>query len=114
MATSELFQFGQDVPWERAGEGVQRQILAYDDKLMTVKVRFEQGAVGAMHSHPHSQATYIESGVFSMTIGDIVKEIRAGDGYYVPPHAVHGITCLEAGVLIDLFSPLREDFLVKS
>jgi quercetin dioxygenase-like cupin family protein len=111
MAVSELFQDGQQVPWEQAGPGVQRQILGFDDKLMIVKVKFEQGAIGPMHSHHHSQATYVESGVFSMTIGDEVKEIRTGDGYYVPPHAVHGITCLEAGVLVDVFSPVREDFL---
>ena len=112
MATSELFQFGQEIEWQQAGEGIQRQILGYDDKLMTVKVKFERGAIGQLHSHHHSQATYVESGLFSMTIGDVVKEISTGDGYYVPPNIVHGITCLEAGTLIDLFSPLREDFLV--
>jgi len=111
MAVSELFQDGQEVPWEQAGEGVQRQILGFDDQLMIVKVKFESGAIGPMHSHHHSQATYVESGVFSMTIGDEVKEIRTGDGYYVPPHVVHGITCLEPGVLIDVFSPVRADFL---
>ena len=111
MANSEIFQFGKETAWQDAGDGVQRQILGYDDKLMMVKVKFETGAIGAMHSHHHSQATYVESGRFSMTIRDVVKEISTGDGYYVPPNTVHGITCLEAGTLIDVFSPLREDFL---
>lgn len=105
------FQFGGALPWEDAGPGVQRQLLGYDEKLMLIRVRFEAGAVGAMHSHPHSQVTYVESGRFAMTIGDETREIGVGDGYRVPPGAVHGITCLEPGVLVDAFSPLREDFL---
>ena len=109
-ASSE-FQFENETPWENLGNGVQRQVFGYDDKLMLLKVKFEKGAIGAMHSHPHSQATYIESGVFEMTIGHEVKLLKKGDGYYVPPHVVHGITCLEAGMLVDAFSPVREDFL---
>jgi quercetin dioxygenase-like cupin family protein len=46
-----------------------------------------------------------------MTIDSVTKRLQAGDGYYVPPHALHGIVCIEAGMLIDVFSPLREDFL---
>ncbi len=109
-ASSE-FQFENEIKWEDLGNGVQRQVYGYDDKLMLLKVKFEKGAIGAMHSHPHSQATYIESGVFEMTIGDEVKIIKKGDGYYVPPHVVHGVTCLEPGMLVDAFSPVREDFL---
>jgi quercetin dioxygenase-like cupin family protein len=76
-----------------------------------VKVKFEVGAVGQLHSHPHTQVTYVESGAFEMTIGDQKKIIKKGDGYYVPPQEVHGCVCVEAGVLIDVFSPHREDFL---
>jgi len=111
MQTSKLFQSGQDIPWQSAGAGTERQVLGFDDKVMIVKVKFEKGAIGPMHSHHHSQATYVERGLFDMTIGEEVKRIGSGDGYYVPPHVVHGITCLEAGVLIDVFSPVREDFL---
>jgi quercetin dioxygenase-like cupin family protein len=78
---------------------------------MMVKVKFEVGAVGALHEHYHSQVTYVESGAFEMTIGDEKKIIRTGDGYYVKPHTIHGCVCLEPGVLIDVFSPHREDFL---
>jgi quercetin dioxygenase-like cupin family protein len=104
------FQFENDIPWEDAGNGVQRQVYGYDERVMLVKARFEKGGVGAVHSHPHSQVTYVESGVFEMTIGTETKIIRKGDGYYVPPDVLHGCTCLEAGMLIDAFSPMREDF----
>lgn len=111
MTQSNEFQFESELPWEDAGNGVLRQVFGYDNRIMLVKARFKKGGVGALHEHPHSQVTYVESGVFEMTIGADTRIIRKGDGYYVPPHTVHGCTCLEAGMLIDAFSPQREDFL---
>ena len=108
---SREFQVNNHIPWEDVGKGLQRQIFGHDDKVMMVKVKFEKGAIGALHSHPHSQVTYIESGEFEMTIGDDKKLIKKGDGFYVPPDVLHGILCIEAGMLIDVFSPMREDFI---
>ena len=78
---------------------------------MMVKVKFDQGAIGSMHEHYHSQATYVVSGKFELTIGDKKEILSAGDGYYVAPDELHGCVCLEAGILIDTFSPVRADFL---
>lgn len=97
--------------WENPGPGIKRQIMGYDGQLMMVKVVFEEGAVGAMHEHYHSQATYVASGKFELTIGDEKRILEAGDGYYVAPDELHGCVCLEAGILIDTFSPMRADFL---
>jgi len=108
---SELFQIETETTWEDLGNGVQRKIYGYDDQIMLVKAKFEAGAIGPLHEHYHVQVTYVESGVFEMTIGDEKKIIRKGDGYYVPPHAVHGCVCVEPGVLIDVFAPHREDFI---
>ena len=91
--------------------GVNRQIMAYDGQLMMVKVKFDKGAVGSMHEHYHSQATYVVSGKFELTIGDKKEILSAGDGYYVAPDELHGCVCIEAGILIDTFSPVRADFL---
>jgi len=111
MVQSSLFQIENEITWERPDEKIQRQVYGYDDKIMLVKAKFEKGGVGQLHKHPHSQVTYVESGVFEMHIGDETRIIKTGDGYYVPPEAVHGCVCLEAGLLIDVFSPLREDFI---
>ena len=111
MVQSGAFQFGNEITWEDLGNGVQRQLFGHDDKLMLLKVKFDKGAIGTLHEHHHSQATYVESGIFEMTIGNERKIIRKGDGYYVEPHTIHGIECLEAGMLIDVFSPHRADFL---
>lgn len=111
MIQSNLFQIESEVAWENPSPGITRQVYGYDDNIMLVKAKFEEGAVGTLHEHHHSQVTYVESGVFEMTIGDEKKILQKGDGFYVPPHVLHGCVCKEPGILIDVFSPHREDFL---
>lgn len=111
MIQSNIFQFEAETAWETVGEGVQRKVMGFDDKLMMVKVKFAKGGVGALHSHAHAQVAYVASGVFEMTLGETVRIIRQGDGYYVPPFTVHGCVCLEEGMLLDAFSPARWNFL---
>ena len=111
MIQSNLFQIEDETPWEDLGNGIKRQVFGYDDRIMLVKAKFEVGTVGDLHEHHHTQVTYVDSGAFEMTIGEEVRVIRKGDGYYVPPHVIHGCVCLEAGTLIDAFTPHREDFL---
>ena len=100
----------QSLPWEPVAEGVKRKIMTYDANLMLVKVLFETGGVGAAHSHVHTQMSYVESGSFAITIADETRTVRAGDAYYIPPNVWHGAVCQEAGVLVDVFTPMREDF----
>ena len=95
---------------QSGGEGVTRRILAYNDGLMCVENTFEEGAVGALHSHPHTQITYVVSGKFTFTIDGITKTVTPGDTMLKTDGVVHGCTCLEAGILLDIFTPMREDF----
>ena len=99
-----------EIAAEQVAPGVQRRILAYGDAIMCAENIFETGAVGAMHSHPHSQVTYIVSGRYRFTIGDEVREVGPGDTMLKENGVVHGCVCLEGGVLLDFFSPMREDF----
>lgn len=101
----------ENIPWEEVEKGIHRKIMAYDDKLMLVKVKFETGGVGALHKHHHSQITQVESGLFEIEINGDKKILKKGDAYYIPPHTLHGAVCIDAGVLIDTFSPVREDFI---
>jgi len=107
---SECFLSASDLPVEEAAAGMTRQILGYDPSLLVARVTFEEGAVGEMHDHPHSQVTYVESGSFDVTIGDDTRTLSDGDSFYVPPHVSHGAVCTRPGVLLDVFSPVREDF----
>jgi quercetin dioxygenase-like cupin family protein len=108
---SKKFIMAEATPWEPAGVGVRRQILGYDGQLMLVKVEFQKGAIGSVHEHFHSQASYVASGKFEVQINDEKQVLGVGDGFYVAPDVPHGVLCLEAGVLIDTFSPMRLDFL---
>jgi len=109
--TGKVFIENADVPWEQTADGVRRKIMAYDERLMVVKVEFQSGGIGPLHQHYHSQITHVESGVFQVEIGDEKKLLSAGDAFYIPPNVMHGAVCIEAGVLIDVFSPMREDFI---
>lgn len=100
--------------WEDLGHGVKRQFMGYDKNIMMVKVTFEKGAVGPLHKHFHSQSSYVVSGEFEVSIDGVKKVLSAGDGFYIPPDVEHGAVCLKAGMLIDVFSPVREDFLKKA
>jgi len=100
-----------ETPWEEVAPGLSRPIMGHDGKIMLVKAKFETGAIGVMHKHYHSQVTYVESGEFEMTIGDDVRTIKGGDSFYILPQVMHGCVCTKPGILIDVFSPAREDFL---
>jgi quercetin dioxygenase-like cupin family protein len=108
--TDKVFIENRDIPWEVTAPGMKRKIMAWDEKLMMVKVEFEKGAVGTLHQHHHSQITHIESGIFEVEIGKEKRILTTGDAFYIPPNVIHGAVCLEAGTLIDIFSPMREDF----
>lgn len=102
---------GGATPTEGLGNGIKRQLFGYNDSIMMVRVQFEVGAVGDVHSHPHSQASYVESGEFDVFIDGVEKRLGPGDSFYVHPDLDHGAVCRKAGVLLDVFSPVREDFL---
>jgi quercetin dioxygenase-like cupin family protein len=107
---SKLFLTENEVEWENQGGGVQRQIFGYNSQIMMAKAKFEKGAIGTMHSHPHVQVAFVHGGAFEVTIGDEKRILKDGDGFFVPPNVLHGVVCLEAGTLVDAFAPMREDF----
>ena len=108
---SEKYLMTQDMEWEELGGGVSRKFLGWDNQIMMVKVKFEKGAVGSPHHHFHTQATYVAEGKFEFEIDGVKQVVNAGDGVYIQPNLVHSAVCLEPGILIDVFSPVREDFL---
>ncbi len=108
---SDIFIMGADHQPVPVDPGVRRQILGYDEGLMMCRVWFDLGAVGAVHAHPHSQVTFVEQGRFRFRVGDEERVVGPGDCVLIPSGALHGAVCLEAGILIDTFSPAREDFL---
>ena len=93
-------------------DGIRRQVLGHGTELMVVRVEFRAGAIGALHHHPHRQATYVASGRFDVTVGADRSQLVAGDCFYASADIPHGVQAMEDGVLIDVFTPVRKDFLI--
>jgi len=108
---SAAFMFADTTPTETVGDGIRRQLLGHNDSILMARVEFEDGAVGDIHSHPHTQVSYVESGEFDVFIDGVEKRVGPGDSFYVHPNVDHGAVCRKAGALLDVFSPVREDFL---
>lgn len=104
---------GKDIKIEDVHEGVSRKIVAYNDNLMAVEVYFEKGGIGPIHTHPHEQITYVLSGKFEFNIDGNKVVIESGDSTFKQPNIPHGAVCLEKGVLLDIFTPCRKDFIDK-
>ena len=111
MSESDVFVQPTAADWVDAAPGVKRRMLGHNDALMMVEVAFDKDAVGELHAHPHVQVTYVAAGLFEMTIGGRTVILKPGDSYYVPANVTHGCKALEPGILIDAFTPHREDFL---
>jgi len=105
------FVESDSIEWQIMAPGVKRKILSYNKNLMMVRVEFDKGGIGSLHQHYHVQMTNIEKGVFEVEINGEKKVLKAGDVFYVPSNLIHGVVCLEEGVLIDVFNPMREDFI---
>ncbi len=109
---NERWVFHENVEPQDQGNGVIRRVLAYNKDLMCVENSFEKGAVGALHHHPHTQITYVVSGVFEFEIDGVKKVVKAGDTMLKMNGVEHGCVCLEKGILLDIFNPMREDFII--
>jgi quercetin dioxygenase-like cupin family protein len=102
------------VPVEQVAEGVQRQMI-HGDRLMVCRLTIAARTVTPVHSHMHEQVTLVERGSADFFVEGERKTARAGDILVFPSNIRHGATMLEDEVvLIDIFSPPREDFLPQT
>lgn len=90
--------------------GTHRTVLAYGEELMLARIAMDEGAVGAKHAHDNAQCTYVLEGAFTFYLGEKEARVEAGDTIYFPPRVLHGCVCLEKGVLLESFTPMRKDF----
>jgi quercetin dioxygenase-like cupin family protein len=107
-----MITHNEDIKAKDLGGGVTRKVLTYSEKLMACELTFEKGSVGALHSHPHEQIGYVISGSFEVEEKGAGKRIvRAGDTYLIAPNVEHGVVALEKSKLLDVFTPMRKDFI---
>ncbi|MEG0325118.1 MAG: cupin domain-containing protein [Cellulosilyticaceae bacterium] len=106
-----MFGFNEQIEPEVCGEGVTRKILTHNEELMMVEVTFEKGAVGAEHTHIHRQISYIVKGSFEFNLDGDKRVVKKGDSILISGDVNHGVMALEDAVIVDVFTPMREDFL---
>jgi quercetin dioxygenase-like cupin family protein len=111
MPEDKIFSHPGEGIWTPTADGNRRRLVLFTDELMVVEFAFEKGGVGALHSHPHVQSSYIAEGRFEVTIDGRTETLSAGSSFIVPSNLVHGVKALEAGRLVDTFTPHRADFL---
>lgn len=102
-----------DIISEDLGDGVNRKVIAHGGTIMGVEVSFEKDAVGSIHTHVHEQVTYVLNGKFKVTIDGKESILIKGDSFYVEANIAHGVLALEKGMLFDVFTPQRDEFLSR-
>ena len=100
-----------DVDWYAKPGDTTRKILVYEPEILMMRNAFTKGLAGPLHNHPHVQASYIVSGRFEITIDGVTKEMGPGDSFLIQSGLMHAARCLESGEIIEVFTPIREDFL---
>jgi quercetin dioxygenase-like cupin family protein len=105
-----IFRNADSIPVEMK-PGLTRRTLVSSNTMMICEFSFDSNVEIPMHAHPHEQVGYIAKGRVRMTIEKESYELKAGDSYYAPSNVPHGAFTLEPAVIVDTFSPPREDYL---
>ncbi|RAP73646.1 cupin domain-containing protein [Paenibacillus montanisoli] len=97
--------------WHSPLAGISRKIFPPGKSIMSMMIKLDEGAIGPAHSHPHEQLTFVISGKIAMVMNGETTIVGASEQIYVPGDAVHEVKALEDTVVIETFTPLREDLL---
>ena len=111
MTEQQVFAQAGASEWIELAPGNRRRVLIHTPELMQVEFGFDEGAIGALHSHPHIQVSYVAEGSFEVTIDGVTQTVGTGGSFIVPSGLAHGVKALKAGRLVDVFTPGRADFL---
>ncbi|HTM79449.1 MAG TPA: cupin domain-containing protein [Devosia sp.] len=111
MSEQKVFAQADEAAWVELAPGNRRRVLIHTPELMQVEFAFDTCAIGALHSHPHIQVSYVAEGRFEVSIDGVTQVVGTGGSFIVPSGLVHGVKALEPGRLVDVFTPGRADFL---
>lgn len=107
----QYYFMNEEIEFEQVNATIKRKIVARGGSMMIVEVHFAKGAIGALHEHFHEQVSYCIKGKLEFDVNGEKKVIGAGDSVFMPTDSLHGCVALEDTVLLDIFTPQREDFL---
>lgn len=91
--------------------GIEQKTLVYGDKSLLTEFKMKANSLLPRHSHPYEQTGYLISGKIRLTIGSESIDFEPGDSWCVPINVEHGAEILEDALAIEVFSPVREDYL---
>jgi quercetin dioxygenase-like cupin family protein len=91
--------------------GISMKTLCFGARTLLTEFRLQAGSTLPAHSHPHEQTGYLVSGLMALTIGDETREVAPGDSWCIPGDVRHGAEALKSSVAVEVFSPVREDYL---
>jgi quercetin dioxygenase-like cupin family protein len=106
-----MFYKQEDMGFRPLLPGITYKTLVYGDKSLLAEFHLDHGSLLPRHSHPHEQSGYVVSGRLKMTIGDVDYEAGPGYSWCIPGGVEHCVDVLENSVVIEVFSPVREDYL---
>lgn len=104
-----FFQYADATPVQMV-PGLIRRTLVSGDKLMICRFDLDRGVEIPSHSHPHDQAGYVVLGKIRIIVDGKSCDLGSGDSYSAPSGALHSAIALEPSVVVDTFSPPRDDY----
>lgn len=99
--------------WIELCPGIRRRTLSHGTALYQMLAQLDAGAMMPAHSHPQEQITYIVSGRVVMILDGVRHDLRAGDSLLIPSNVPHGAETIEQALVVDTFSPPRDDYLAR-
>jgi len=106
-----MFYKKDDRPYRTALDGVSFKSLAHGQKTHLTEFKLEKGSRIPVHSHPHEQTGYLVSGKMTFIIAGKTFDVESGCAWNISGHVEHGVEVLEDCLVIEVFSPAREDYL---
>lgn len=106
-----MFSKGSDQGFKTALEGISLKTLVHGEKTLMTEFRLREGSDLPLHSHPHEQTGYLVDGYLILTIGDEKHDVLPGDSWCIPSGVPHGAKVIEDSIAVEVFSPVREDYL---
>lgn len=109
-----MFIFDKTINAKNTSPGTLRKVFFGSENMTIAKVSLTIGTIGELHEHPHEQMSYIISGSFNYRVGLIENRVNSGDVIYIPSNEKYQCECLESGEILDIFVPMRKDFLIEN
>jgi quercetin dioxygenase-like cupin family protein len=99
--------------WIEIKQGIRRKVFPHGKQMLSILIDFKAGAVGDEHAHPHEQLGFVVSGKVEMVIDGALHGIAAGQQIHIQENARHSIRAIEDSVVLETFSPVREDIIAS-